>query len=274
MKNGVTAFALLALLAATQLALAQPLEVLYVLPGGLVQGYVVFTVPETGFAEFKLPGSVESLGVTGTGSSPPVFNLSGGVLSVLADPGSTVNASFVSRLPRDSVTTLSVPAENQSLKVYVSSEYVVLGVSPTPTTIAYTQGYVLLGFDVLAEDLQVVLVETGSAQAGQGAPAAQQGGAPQLQQLLPYAVLVAVAVAAVLLALRLKRRGEGGVVLEEDEAILDFLRRSGGRAYLKEIREALGIPSTTLLRRVRRLEKAGYLRLEKTPGGLLVILKK
>jgi len=53
---------------------------------------------------------------------------------------------------------------------------------------------------------------------------------------------------------------------EEDLAILEALRKAGGGAFQSELQKAVGMPSTTMWRRVKRLEKLGYVFVEKRAG--------
>jgi len=89
---------------------------------------------------------------------------------------------------------------------------------------------------------------------------------PPSPPILPSALTLAVGAVVVVVALSLvllKRRG--GIVratcleaLDGDEVrVVELLRSKGGRALEAEIREALGLPKTTVWRLVRRLEKKG-----------------
>ena len=91
-----------------------------------------------------------------------------------------------------------------------------------------------------------------------------------LQPPLVYALAAAVAVlavAAVALAASRRRVEQAFAELsEEDLAILEALRKAGGGAFQSELQKAVGMPSTTMWRRVKRLEKLGYVFVEKRAG--------
>ncbi|MEM2094636.1 MAG: winged helix-turn-helix transcriptional regulator, partial [Candidatus Bathyarchaeia archaeon] len=48
-----------------------------------------------------------------------------------------------------------------------------------------------------------------------------------------------------------------------DVEVLSLVRSRGGRIFMSELRESLGLPKTTVWRRVRRLEGMGYVRTRK-----------
>jgi uncharacterized membrane protein len=100
---------------------------------------------------------------------------------------------------------------------------------------------------------------------------APQAPAPPLpaELLLPAAaVVLAVLAAAILLAVRKRRaRSLEPVELgEEDLAILEALRRAGGAMFQGELQKAVGMPPTSLWRRVKKLEELGYVKVEKRTG--------
>ena len=106
----------------------------------------------------------------------------------------------------------------------------------------------------------------------QQSPSQQQPSAwsQLLQPPLVYAlaaVVAVLAVAAVALAASRRRVEQALAELsEEDLAILEALRRAGGGAFQSELQKAVGMPSTTMWRRVKRLEKLGYVVVEKRAG--------
>ena len=82
------------------------------------------------------------------------------------------------------------------------------------------------------------------------------------------AAVAALAATALALAVRRKRGAEHAFAElgEEDLRVLDALRRAGGGAFQSELQKAVGMPPTTLWRRVKRLEKLGYVVVEKKAG--------
>ncbi|RLE60425.1 MAG: hypothetical protein DRJ35_03360, partial [Thermoprotei archaeon] len=88
-------------------------------------------------------------------------------------------------------------------------------------------------------------------------------------------IVAAIIVVAILLMYFYKTKKQSEIFLtEEDKMIIDYIKRMNGRVYLKELRQALELPSTTAWRRVKRLEKMGIVETHRTPAGLIIILKK
>ncbi|MCD6244777.1 MAG: winged helix-turn-helix transcriptional regulator, partial [Candidatus Korarchaeota archaeon] len=56
--------------------------------------------------------------------------------------------------------------------------------------------------------------------------------------------------------------------------ILEELEKRGGVARQSDIIKALDAPRTTIWRKIRRLEKEGYVELERTEDATIVKLKK
>ncbi len=90
------------------------------------------------------------------------------------------------------------------------------------------------------------------------------------QVIIP--ISISIAIIAAIYHFYTRRRGEK-ILTEDEEAIIDFIKSRGGKAYLKEIREGLEIPSSTAWRKVRRLEKMGLVKIYRTPAGLVVKLR-
>jgi uncharacterized membrane protein len=264
---------LLLLLSPPLLAAPQPVESFYVEPGGVLRGSITLSLSGEGVAEVNLPCALQLVSVYSE-RGVPTFTLNGSTLQIYGDAYSSVNVTFTCRLRNDTITTLTVEPINQDLEIFISQAYIVLGVYPTPVEISYKSGYILLKFENLTSPLQLELVEAGLPAEG-SPPSAPPAVAPLLQHLaLVLAIALAAVVVIVAVLLARKRREGTHVLTEEDQAVISYLRSSGGKAYLKEIREALDLPSTTALRRVRKLEARGIVRTERTPGGLLVILLK
>jgi len=160
-------------------------------------------------------------------------------------------------------------------KVYSVGSHIVLEFSPGLVSVRYVILY--------SPPPQPANQTTPGAQQPSTQPSEQQPGSQQppsrqqpsdwsqlLRQPLVYALAATVAVLAVAglaLAAR-KRRVEQALteLSEEDLAILDALRRAGGGAFQSELQKAVGMPSTTMWRRVKRLEKLGYVVVEKRAG--------
>lgn len=82
------------------------------------------------------------------------------------------------------------------------------------------------------------------------------------------------ALAVTILRLRRSRR-EGQDLLDSvDKEILEILRRSGESAFTSDIASATRLPKTTLWRRLRKLEKLGYVEISRAGRQSVVRLKR
>ena len=94
--------------------------------------------------------------------------------------------------------------------------------------------------------------------------------------LFPSAwVIVGIGIACVLIAVvfALRRRGGDRELDRLDKAILKVLKNRGGRMLQSELIMELGVPKTTLWRHVKKLEKLGYVEIEKVGRVNIVKLK-
>jgi len=100
---------------------------------------------------------------------------------------------------------------------------------------------------------------------------------PGAQQNILY-YIAAAALAAVLVVMLLLRSRSRKLFPEElddiDRAIIKALEKRGGSAMQSELQKELTIPKTTLWRHVRRLERAGILRVEKVGQQNKLVLSK
>jgi len=105
---------------------------------------------------------------------------------------------------------------------------------------------------------------------------APQPGAQQQQNF--YYIMVVAALAIVLVVVLLLHSRSRKLSSEElddiDRAIIKALEKRGGSAMQSELQKELAIPKTTLWRHVRRLERAGILRVEKVGQQNRVVLIK
>ncbi|QOJ78675.1 winged helix-turn-helix transcriptional regulator [Infirmifilum lucidum] len=249
----------------------QGAERLYILPGGSIEGSITATAPRDGIFTLMLPGQVQAISVSSSLGVAPLYNFTGNTLTFMAREGEAVNITFVSRLPAGDPAQLVIESWNQSLELYIHSNYALLGVEPIPDSIQRAGEYLVLRYSRLNGDLSVSIAEVPSGAQPQQTTPTQPGLAKQWQDVFLFTI---AAIAAVVLGYITLRRGKRGADLlgEEDRAIIEFLKSRGGRAYLREIREGLELPSTTALRRVRKLEEKGLVKTDKTPEGLLVVL--
>ncbi len=164
----------------------------------------------------------------------------------------------------DGLWTASAEAPpNWTVRLTLPRGAVVLGVDPYPESLLWNDSTPILTF-------------SGGFSVDYALPPPERGG-NWWGLVPPLAAAAAAAAAAYLLARRVGRRrsestGERPRLSLDDVAVLRYVAAAGGSAYQSEIRASLGMPKTTLWRRLKRLEAAGLVRLEGTPEGHLVVL--
>jgi uncharacterized membrane protein len=103
-------------------------------------------------------------------------------------------------------------------------------------------------------------------------------GISQVMIIVGLAALMAIAVAAAVAYSRSRSRGlphEDHSLTGLDRMILEAIGNAGGSILQGELQTSLNLPKTTLWRRVRRLEKLGYIQIVKEGAfNRLILLKK
>ena len=92
--------------------------------------------------------------------------------------------------------------------------------------------------------------------------------------LLPIISAISVTMLLILLHRKLRSSKILTSLSEEERAIVEALRRRGGKAYQYEIARDVNLPKTTLWRHVRRLSQMGVIELEKHGKQNYLKLKK
>ncbi len=270
------------------LTCAQPLVTITVNEAGLAQ--VDYVVPVEGnlSVTVQLLGAPDpSLGVVVVDERglPLAFSQSDGVVTVATLNCSQVRISYYTQELTSKSGVFWVLSVNSpyQLRVVLPQNATPIDMSIAPSRV-YTLGrslaleyppgslrlrYVLL-YQPVAPPQAVAPQQPSQPPASRGA-AQPQAPAPPLPAellLLAAAVVLAVLAAAILLAVRKRRaRSLEPVELgEEDLAILEALRRAGGAMFQGELQKAVGMPPTSLWRRVKKLEELGYVKVEKRAG--------
>lgn len=92
---------------------------------------------------------------------------------------------------------------------------------------------------------------------------------------MTYVVVIIIAIGAIVTILvALKMKGKSFEDLsEEDQEIIKAIEQLGGEAFQSDIQKLVNLPTTTLWRRIKKLEKLGYLRVEKRYGRNYIIIQ-
>ncbi|MDK2464991.1 MAG: MarR family transcriptional regulator [Candidatus Korarchaeota archaeon] len=155
----------------------------------------------------------------------------------------------------------------------------VVGLSDVPERVESEGGRITLAFVSDSAWVSYVIpppVESGRGTAGSG-PGATEGAVQRASWWVPAAGLAAAAGvgAAIALSTRNRRRpSPAGEMDSTDAAILEGLARMGGEAYQADLIKSLGLPRSTVWRRIRRLAKEGHVELRDGERGKIVRLRR
>jgi len=289
-------------------ALPSPVNVkVEVFPDGWSYVEARYEVPEPGkVLQISIPVShYENLMVVDDQNLLLNFSVSEGQVYVQTNPSTKyiiVMYQTPSLTHKDGIMwNLTIRYSASTVKIVLPKGAVVVGMSSSPSSLNTVNGVTTLTFGgaswityVLPPPVNSTKANTrrsssqvGNQQEGAAQPAGGQthpsGAATSIHPLTAgnvftlaiVAVVAIVVVAVVLLSRRSSsRKGERTPLTEEEEAILDEIRRRGGRAYQSEIVRSLDLPKTTVWRRLRRLESKGYIDIIKTDKGNLAVLRR
>jgi len=97
-----------------------------------------------------------------------------------------------------------------------------------------------------------------------------------IEILMITAVVIAILIIIFMIYVRRGRKSFEAEYLDKiDLAIINLLDKKGGSAFQSEIQKELLLPKTTLWRHIRRLERLGYIKIEKIGQvNKLILIKK
>ncbi|RLE71724.1 MAG: hypothetical protein DRJ37_04355 [Thermoprotei archaeon] len=236
----------------------------------LVKHFIPAEAPS--LVEIEVLGPPQYLIVTNDLDEPLIYNLTGRELVVLLINGNAVKADyivekFVNRTDIGYQISIHDLEEWNTVTIELPSHTIVLDVDPIPAVIKTEDSRLILEFhnpSSIYVEFMYEIVETG------GTVQEKEKGGEGIDEKI---CILGVASAALFAIPFLRFRKTEVVLTEEEEEILKFVKKSRGRAYLKDIREVLELPASTAWRRVKRMEKLGVVKLYKTPHGILVVKK-
>lgn len=175
-------------------------------------------------------------------------------------------------LPPDSLVTNISPLP---ALVDASSDKLIFTFNPGNIEIKYTILYPQLGQPAQPAVNQTQSRPEETSPTTQQSQSTRPAGTPrennELNTIYMIAIIAATVVAIVII---LKVRGKRFEELSEvDQEIIKAIEQLGGEAFQSDLQKRVGLPTTTLWRRIKKLERLGYLRVEKRYGRNYVILQ-
>ncbi len=263
----------IATLLLTQTTLLQPGSNIYIEVYPDLSVFIKHFIPaeSPSLVEIEVLGPPQYLIVTNDLDEPLVYNLTGRELVILLVNGNAVKVDyiiekFVNKTDIGYQISIHGLEEWDTVTVELPPRMIILDVDPIPAVIKTEDSGLVLEFhnpSSIYVEFMYEIAETGET--------VQE---KEKERGIDEKICILGAASAVLFAIFFLRSRKTEVVLtEEEEEILKFVKKSGGRAYLKDIREVLELPASTAWRRVKRMEKLGVVKLYKTPHGILVVKK-
>lgn len=296
----------------TLLLVTPPSIVVHVESTGIVNVYMLVTL-EPGINTIQLPVEpiLATLEVTINGTPvTPVYD--NGSLYVLSETKAVANITYIAMIAEtDGVLSFNISSRIRVTMVF-DPNIVLLSLPKNILDTRIIDGRLVVviegpeHIEYIVKQVTMTTLPTTSTQQTMGAPTsptttisntvsqetimqeateASMGGttteAPPPQTLPMILAVLGLVMAAVIAVVVILRRHSGervdlGTGLDDiDKAILELLAKSGGSMLQSEIQKQLNLPKTTAWRRIRKLEKLGYVEIRKEPTGLnRVILRK
>jgi len=275
---------------------------LTVLEGGLVRVDYLLSVNATSIVDVSLIGApISELGVivVDEASNPLAYNIneSSNTMSIVALNCSEIKISYYTQsiitfsrgvwsLEYSSPTKSIVRLPRGSTIVSMSTVPALISTSDSLLVLEFPRGRVALSFAYLPPSVpqqkpqapsqpspptSKTPTQQNETSASRSGPTSQ--GTPSSLNIGTISTaLIAGLLGLVAASYLIKRRR--GSLSEEDREIVDLLRRAGGGMFQSDMGLYVNMPTTTLWRRVRRLQELGYVRVEKVGGRNYVRLLK
>jgi len=247
---------------------------------------------------FTIPKDVENIIVTDENSLPLNYSLDHGEISIVCPETKLVKIIFVtSSLTKKegNIWYFRFYYTYYNVSIIIPSDAVVLNTDPLPLKVTTSDNNIVLYFSKSPISIEYTLLppknnvwknnesntdvtnNKTNSDLSNGSDKNINGeeGSPWSKVPLIYIVagIVSVIFFVIILLYMLRRRGSNAMLTVEERDIVNFIKSRRGKAYLTEITEGLGLPKTTVWRKIRKLEKLGYVKTEKRKEGLLVIIR-
>ena len=245
----------------------------YVYEDGEVHVQQVIELQESIPITVKVVGTPYLLIVVNEMGEPLLYNLTEGTLQILPEKPGEINITYFSKLhSSNAIYNMSLESLGRT-EVYLDQSYILVNVTVFPDEISTPDNWTLLVFRDTYEDIRLSFFEVGEAGVKSGINKKSSKEKPKQDFVLILIISTLALIITVAVGLFLYKRRSGLKELgEDDKKIINYIKKRGGEAYLKDIRRDLNLPSTTAWRRVKRLEQMGFLKTKRTAQGLKIWL--
>ncbi len=275
-----TLFMFLLIVSSLVLAYSKPVSVIYIDSNGVVHiNATIYLTTGLNIIYLPAPPVIETVSISLNGQELPfLYNSSANALYVVAFTSGNCTINYVANVSiENNVFTLHL-SNGYMYRLLLDPNIILLNVPRNISRYGYINRSILY---IEFSDKQVISYIVKPPATVSTPITTQKTEMPQ--QFLSSAFLFIVIALAIVIALSLyiyfiRFRGGKGKELEllneVDLAILRALEKRGGSALQSELQKDVAIPRTTLWRHVRKLEKLGYVRIEKVGLQNRVVLVK
>ncbi|RLF07972.1 MAG: hypothetical protein DRJ64_01970 [Thermoprotei archaeon] len=258
---------------------------------GYVFTKIVLYISNVSVINFSLFKNPENIIVTDENNLPLNYTLNENRITVICPETKIVRIIFVTSSTtkkEGAIWHFKLEKGYYNITIKLPDNAVVLNTDPLPIKIFSVDNTIALTFSKSPIDLEYTLLppkssnntktnDSGNSNTNTAetiSPNKEEDKAPSIMNEVSICIAVLVVIVVILLLVaKIIFKKTNAMLTEEERDIISFIRSRGGRAYLTEIVRGLGLPKTTVWRKVRRLEKMGYLKTERVREGLLVYIK-
>lgn len=218
----------------------------------------------------ELIGQPYFLMITNEKNEPLRYNLTGNKLTVFLHDGNRVIITYETyigqkegKLLRYNITSLI-----SNVSIHLPSELILIYIDPLPDEIKRSYDEVIL-FYYLTTYLTIETYLPEELNEKTSIEINNNDGTTLFILLLSLIIII-IAFVFLLYKNTVRERKIKKYLTEEEQLIIEFIEKRGGKAYLSEIREGLELSTSTSWRKIKKLEKLGLVKVTRTSAGLLV----
>ncbi len=237
----------------------QPVTSIYLQADGYANVVEYLNVSSFTPVNVTLLGFPQGLTITYPNGGPVLYNLSADTVQILPSANSTVEINYftISIILKNDVSWTANFTSANPVILYLPQGATLLYVNRQPTNISNENGLLTLALPAGGWTVGYMLAVGKASSPGY-----------QIAEWVYGLIIVAAVAVIALLVIFVRRRhkaARGGIGLNvADSQVLDYLKKRGGSALESEIRRDLIIPKTSEWRTIKRLERNGLVRVEKT----------
>lgn len=241
-------------------------------------GYVrvEMTIPteDSLLVNISLLGDPEYLIILNEEGLPLDFNISGRALKVFSPGSKYIFISYYTpdlTVKQNGLWLFALKEKLLNVTVFLPQDSALTSSDPLPWKVMAQNGSLVLIFQKSPISVEYALMPPPK----EAEESSRQTTREEDYGLVYFVVLGLSSALAILVTLHIvrKRAKVLAILSEEEREIINIVRNRGGKVYFREIIDVLGLPKTTVWRKVKKLEELGLVRVRRTSRGLIISQK-